>query len=212
MEKPEAWGSGCRLQQRDLELVQWINGFGFAEIGQIAGKWGVSYSTAQIWLAKLVKAGLLARERVLFGGAYAMRPTAAGVRLAGDGLGRIKRIGLGTYPHDRAVVSLAVRLEKETHGVYEPERRLRRRLGKSGAGNPGHVPDGLLRLPGANKPIAIEVELSAKPRQRLREIVCDYRKTFDYSEVHYYCGKESLAARVRCEAKGDPLFKVEVLE
>jgi len=199
------------IQGRDRELLLWINGFGFVELVSVAGRWGVVYETARARVRKLVDAGLLARERVLFGGAMVLKVTTEGIEVAGDDLGPVKGVRLGTLEHDLAVVRLAVRLERETGGVFEPERRLRRRLGLAGVGVPGHVPDGLLRPPGAEKPIAVEVELSAKPKARLRQIIDQYRTSFDYSGVWYFVGGENIKRQVEDIAGGDSFFRVEML-
>lgn len=56
-----------RFQQRDIEILKWVNGFGFASAAQISGFMRVVETTAYIRLKKLVSAGYLTRERILHG-------------------------------------------------------------------------------------------------------------------------------------------------
>ena len=199
-----------RVQDRDLDLVGWVNGFGFVDVEAVCLLWGVSYEAARRRLAKLVGAGLFEAERSMLDGRKVFWPTREGVELAGDELGPIKGVRWVTSGHDLAIVALAVRLERETGGRFEAERRLRRRQGLSGVGVPGHVPDGVLHIEG-KRPVAVEVEFSTKPKRRLKEIIDGYRRNFEYSEVHYFAGSKSILDRLNESFQGDSLFKAELL-
>lgn len=201
-----------KVQERDLELVRWVNGFGFVEVESVSLFWGVSYDVARARLAKLVKGGLLVSERGLTTGKLVFWPSGEGLELAGDEMRAVKAIRWATAGHDLAVQRLSVRLERETGGRFEPERRLRRRRGMQGVGVVGHVPDGVLHLE-AGKPVAIEVEFAVKPKARLRGIFEGYRRSFDYSAVWWFPGSEAVRARLVEAAGDDGLFVVkEVLQ
>ena len=152
-----------RVQDRDLRLIRWLNGFGYAGIEEVADWFGVVSVTALIRLNKLVESGLLQRDKVILGGKYYYRPTKLGLQLAGDEMRAVRHIGLGSFLHSLEVVRLATRLERQyANSRFEPERRVRRARGLDGEGvGAGHMPDGLLWLPGADKAIASDSPLRA---------------------------------------------------
>lgn len=125
----------------------------------------------------------------------------------------VRHIGLGSFLHSLEVVRLATRLERQyANSRFEPERRLRRARGLVGRVlGAGHMPDGLLWLPGADKAIAVEVELSAKARSRLKKIIDRYRYSMDYDGVWYFVRDQRLADRVRAAGGTGSLFRIEVL-
>ena len=158
-----------KVQERDLELVRWVNGFGFVEVESVSLFWGVSYDVARARLAKLVKGGLLVSERGLTTGKLVFWPSGEGLELAGDEMRAVKAIRWATAGHDLAVQRLSVRLERETGGRFEPERRLRRRRGMQGVGVVGHVPDGVLHLEAEEARKAEEARREQEEGQRLQE-------------------------------------------
>lgn len=77
-----------RVQNRDLRLIRWLNGFGYAGIEEVADWFGVVSVTALIRLNKLVESGLLQRDKVILGGKYYYRPAMRCVQFVISGLAR----------------------------------------------------------------------------------------------------------------------------
>ncbi len=184
-----------RLTQRDLELMRWINGFGFLEVGQIAEKFSMSPVTAYARLRKLVTHAYLTHDRVLHGKPGAYRVTAEGTAVAGDVLSPLKKVSLATYDHDMKVAEVSLALGARFQGEFIPERRLRREVGIRGVGHRGHVSDGVFYHDG--KRIAIEVELSLKGKRRREKIYRHYLKQFDFQGVWYFCGNKEIERKMQ---------------
>lgn len=199
-----------RFQQRDIEILKWINSFGFANAAQISGFMQVVETTAYIRLKKLVTAGYLTRERILHGQARIHRVTKKGVLASGDELLPLSGISLATFRHDMMLVDLALKLEKQTGGQFLPDRRIRHNEGLSGVGQLGHIPDGYLYI-GDDKPIAIELELTVKSRVRLQNIVNEYGGNLGVKEVWYFTGQPDVARAIEKAANGYSFIKIRNL-
>ena len=120
-------------------------------------------------------------------------------------LGYIK---LGTFRHDYKLIDLALMLEKETGGIFTPDRRIRHNEGLSGVGQLGHIPDGYLHI-GDDKPIAIELELSVKSRARINHIIRDYGGNLGVKEVWYYTDNLDVVRAIAKAADGYSFIKVK---
>lgn len=183
-----------QVTARDIDMLRWINGHGFATIRQISRWMGVSYRTGQRRVQRLTEAGLLRhewlmrRERIYW-------PTKRGISLCDDELPTLGHIAVGTYNHTIQLIDLANFLVAETDGHFVPERRLRQNRGLIGVGVRGHVSDGHLLLP-ARKPIAIELELSTKGQRRLTQIMRQYTADLSICEVWYFAGSKTLRRRL----------------
>ena len=196
------------FQNRDIEILRWVNGFGFASADQICKWMGVGATAGYVRVKKLVDGGYLARERILHGQARIHKVTKKGIIASGDAVLPVGQIHLGTYRHDYALVDLGLMLEKETGGAFVPERRIRHDEGLSGVGKLGHIPDGYLQLEG-QKPIAIELELSVKSRARINSIIKDYGGDLSVSEVWYYTDRTDVMRAIESAAKGCSFIKVK---
>jgi hypothetical protein len=196
------------FQNRDIEILQWVNGFGFASADQICKWMGVGTTAGYVRVKKLVDGGYLERKRILHGQARIHKVTRKGIIASGDALVQMGQIHLGTYRHDFALVDLALMLERETGGAFKPERRIRHDEGLSGVGQIGHIPDGYLQLDG-QKPIAIELELSVKSRARLNSIIEEYGGNLSVEEVWYYTDQSDVARALESAAKGYSFIKVK---
>lgn len=195
------------FQDRDAEILKWVNSFGFASVEQIRGYMKVGDTAAYVRIKKLVDNGYLVRERILHGQARIHKVTKKGTVASGDDLLPLGDISLGTFRHDLALVDLALRLEQQTGGVFVPDRRIRHNEGLSGVGQLGHIPDGHLYI-GDGKPIAIELELSVKSRVRIESIVNGYGGNLDVKEVWYFTGQSDVARAIEKAADGYSFIKV----
>ncbi len=201
---------GMIFQERDSELLRWVNGFGFASAEQIKGWMGVGNTAAYVRVKKLVEAGYMSRERILHGQARIHKVTKKGVLAGGDSIWPVGQINLGTFRHDFKLVDLALQLEKETGGSFKPDRRIRHDEGLSGVGQLGHIADGYLTI-GEEKPIAVELELSVKSRARINSIIEDYGGNLDVSEVWYFTDQSEVARAIEKAAKGYSFIKIKKL-
>lgn len=174
-----------KFQQRDGEILKWVNGFGFATADQIQKFMNVGPTAAYVRIKKLVEAEYLERERILHGQSRIHKVTKKGTLASGDHILPVREIRLGTFKHDLVLVDLGLQLQEETNGQFIPQRQIRHDEGLSGVGQFGHIPDGYLIID-EDKPIAIELELSVKSRSRLNSIIQDYSSDLGVKEVWYY--------------------------
>ena len=200
-----------RLQQRDIEVMQKINGFGFATIEQIKAFMQVGNTAAYVRVKKLVDHGYLQRQRILHGDARIHSLTEKGRMACSDVLPPCGEIRLGTFKHDLALVDLAIRLEQQNGGYFIPPRRIRHNEGLSGVGQIGHIPDGYLHVD-EDKPIAIELELSIKSHIRLRSIIEGYGGDLSVKEVWYFTSQADVARAIEKVAKGYSFIKLFMQE
>lgn len=182
-----------RLQERDLELLRWINGFGWINVEMLMRKWEVSATAAGRRLMLLHHHGLLNRQTIAVGFGLIYWPTRTATGLVDDDMLPLKQISLRDLYHSYRTLAVAIRLEKQG-GTFEPERRLRRKMNqkKSGLGVTGHVPDGLLWLDDRELPVAIEVELSLKNKRKIQRICKEYMYSNEYDSVRYYTDKQTV--------------------
>lgn len=195
------------LQKRDIDILRWINGFGFASVKQIQGFMQVGTTAAHVRVKKLVDEGYLKKDRVLHGQAKVHKLTSKGRTICEDALYHLTDINLGTFRHDHLLIDLANYLEKKTGGNFIPPRRIRHNEGLSGVGQIGHIPDGYLVV-GDEKPVAIELELSVKAYARIKNIIHNYGGDLSVREVWYYTDRQDVAKAVGKVASGYPFIKI----
>ena len=113
------------LQERDVAILRWVNGFGFASAEQIKSFMKVGQTAAYVRIKKLVNEGYFTRERILHGQARIHKVTRKGVRASSDALLPLKYVNLGTFRHDMKLIDLALWLQAQTGGSFHPDRRIR---------------------------------------------------------------------------------------
>jgi len=86
---------GMQLTERDTEILQFINSFGFCEIPQIESRFEVTKRRSYQILERLITAGLVKHERVLHGKHGIYRLTAKGASYTD--LPASSRITMNTY-------------------------------------------------------------------------------------------------------------------
>ena len=127
------------FQDRDIDILRWVNGFGFASAEHIRQFMEVGKTAAYVRIKKLVDGGYLTRNRILHGQARIHKVTRKGVKATGDNVLPLKYVNLGTFRHDYKLVDLSLHLEAQTGGKFIPERCIRHDEGLSGVGQLGHI-------------------------------------------------------------------------
>ena len=200
-----------RLTERDRRLFQWINGHGFVTAQQAATWMDVGYRVGSRRINRLVNAGYLQRKRFQHAAPRVHWLTQQGWEASGDHLFAPKTINRVTYFHDTMLVDLSQMLVAETGGTFVPERRLRANLLARGRRTRSHLPDGLLYL-NDQKPIAVELECSAKAADRLRKIVTDYVVNTKLQEVWYFVTNSDVRRLIERTTKPYSGFKIRMWE
>lgn len=207
-----------RITERDDAIVRFVGTQVAVEAAQLVEWTGMDRSNLQRRLAQLVRRGLLAHERYLYGrpGVYSATPDGlarAGLELAPA------RMNLSQYDHALGLVWLHIDLEREfgPSGIVT-ERVLRlseqraaegaRQLGESyqpryaatliaGSGRL-HFPDLAVEVGGPRGGLlCVELELTPKTLARRREIVAGYRASTHIEQVRYYAPPDQLRALER---------------
>ena len=181
------------LQERDIEILRWVNGCGFVTVNQVKRWMGVGETAGYVRVRKLVDGGYLKRKRVFHNQERIHWISNQAQNLIQDDVKNPKRVNISTYHHDLLLVDLGLYLEKTNEGNFIPERRVRNlNVTESVIGKKGRIPDGVLIQQNNQKPIAIELELSLKSKDRLRKIINDYMVNFNYSAVWYFTNNQAV--------------------
>jgi hypothetical protein len=180
---------GMQLTERDVRILHFINDFGFCEMPQLERMFGLTKRRSYQIIQRLIAAGLVKHERVFHGrhGIYRLSKKGADH----TDLPALSRISLAHYNHSLAVLDVYLHLHKShPEAEWLSERHLIHEKYFDGVGKHGHLPDGILLLPGDGKKeqkIAVEVELRLKGKMRIEKILKWYSSQFDFAEVWYYC-------------------------
>lgn len=151
----------------------------------------------------MIEADLLARIDLALFNVKPIVATQLGCTLANDDLAPLAGIRVATWEHDRSLVELAHILEQKLSGRFEPSRRIRHRLPHL-----KHLPDGYIWIPGKDRPVALEHELTAKSPARIGKIIDGYRADLSIRGVLYVAGSPSICRLIQRFTNGDPLFRV----
>jgi len=159
---------GMQLTERDVKILQFINDFGFCEMPQIEKLFGLVKPRSYQIMQRLVAAGLVKHERVFHGRHGIYRLTKKGA--SHTDLPALARITLANYNHSLAVLDVYLYLQaKHPDAEWLSERHLIHEKYFDGVGKRGHLPDGIMLMPGSDEKeqkIAIEVELRSKAKAR----------------------------------------------
>ena len=201
--------SGFKLTTRDIEILQFVNEFGFCEMPHLDARFGLCKPRNYQVVGRLVKAGLLRHERVFYGRHGIYRLTPRGAKLTD--LPALAKIPMGNYSHCISLIEVYLKLrELYPEADWVSERHLMHDKHFDGVGKRGHVPDGILVF-ADGKQVAIEVELTLKGRQRLESILKSYGAAFGFSAVWYYAPKK-IAGSIGLLAAKMAFIKIHTLE
>jgi hypothetical protein len=183
---------------RDRELVGFVGRHGVVTIPQVMDALAVGRASAYRRVAHCIDRGLLERLELLRREPSLLRATRRGLRFAGLGM-PVAVVAAPSVDHWLRCASTALVLARDPdvdRVISERELILAERI----EGRPiasakiGELPDGRPRLHRPDLAIvsgdrltAIEVELTPKSSQRLREIIRGWRRASWVDEVHYHC-------------------------
>jgi DNA-binding PadR family transcriptional regulator len=193
------------LQDRDLEILKFINKFGYVGLDHIRELYNFSQSRVYQILGRLIKNDYIDKKRVIADQASIYWLKTKGADLLETN--RINKVSLQNIEHNLIVLNVYLELMKQNSTLeIKSDRELRQ--GK-GFGYTGHIPDLEIQTEEQNgkKNIAIEIEISRKDRKRLKSIVSTMEHGSKYLEVHYYCLGSSINL-VREVTEFKPMFKV----
>ena len=154
----------------------------------------MSDSRTRAIVARWQRAGLVESRRFFAGQPNVVWPTRAGVQLVRPGW-RARPPTLALLAHHHAVSRVRLAIERRGHGRDWVCERI---LYKERATPDAHVADGLYRS--SRGPLtAVEVELTLKAADRLRDIVRDL--TLDHEAVLYVVGDATIGRAVDAAAR-----------
>jgi len=184
-----------KITARDIEILKFINEFGFCEIIHIERKFNLKKPRCYQILQRLTEANLIKHERVFHAKHGAFYLTRQGATYSN--LPAIKNIPKDNYQHQLTVLDIYFQLTKQfANSSWLSERYIKREKSTYCVGKKiRHLCDGVLILPD-DKQIAIEVELTMKTKERLEDIIFSYVLHKRIKEVWYYCSPE-IIERVR---------------
>lgn len=200
---------GIQLTARDVEIMKFINDFGFVEMPQIEKRFSIKFYLVYRLLRRFISAGLMNYRKVFHSrhGVYYL--TTKGAQLTD--LPAIDKIPIGSYEHQLILTNVCIKLQQQyPDAILLSERRLKYDKFFNGVGNRGHIADGMIVL-SDGKQIAIEVELSVKGKNRIEKILKEYGAQFSIKEVWYYCPAPVMSI-LRVAAEKKPFIKVHDLD
>ncbi|MBW3614418.1 MAG: hypothetical protein KY439_03800 [Actinobacteria bacterium] len=186
-------GVGVQITDRDIDVVGWIGDQYAVRLDVIrwllGGATPLSESRTRAVVARWQRAGLVESRRFFAGQPAFVWPTRGGLRLVRPGW-RHRRPTVALLAHHHAVAQVRLHIESRGQGTdWVCERTLYRQRLAPGA----HVADGT--FVSRRGPItAVEVELTVKGADRLRDIVRDL--TLDHEAVLYVVGDAGVARAV----------------
>ena len=169
--------SEIRLLDRDKKILREIDRWRVCQgrhIKQLAGFSGQRACDRR--LRKLIQAGYIAREKILYGVAGIYRLTSKGAKIEGLGSGK-RKIRIEQIRHDITVLDTAIYFRKKHEIQYsdiQTEIQLHR---QDGFGIRKHRPDFIYEK--NNKITCVEIELSLKAKNRFIDIMKDNFLAYD---------------------------------
>ncbi len=179
-----------KLIQRDLEIMRFINEFGFCEITQIEKRFGLKKPRSYQIMQRLVNEKLVIHKKIFHGrnGIFYLSKQGA----THTDLPAIINVPIAVYDHQLAIIELFFKLRHQyPEAEWISERKMKHDKFSKGIGKIIHIADGMLLFPD-NTQIAIEVELTMKSKHRLEQIFKAYVGQFDIKEVWYFCSEDVL--------------------
>lgn len=193
----ESKPAGVQLTERDVDTIGWLADQYAVRTDVIRWLLGngapLSDSRTRAIVARWQRAGIVDSRRFFAGAPQVVWPTRTGMALVRPGW-RAKPPTLSLLAHHHAVSQVRLAIERRGQGSSWVCERV---LYKERSTPDAHVPDGRFRS--ARGPVtAVEVELTLKAADRLRDIVRDL--TLDHEAVLYVVGDATIGRAVTAAA------------
>jgi hypothetical protein len=178
-----------QLTVRDIEILKFINEFGFCEMPQIEKRFSMKKPRCYQVMKRLIDGGFVAHQRVFHGRHGIFFLSRQGSTYTD--WPPIRSIPKDNYIHQLTIIEVYFRLmQQHPDATWISERRINREKFRYTVGRRiDHLADGILVLPD-DKEIAIEVELTMKSKKRLDDILWGYVLHKHIKEVWYYCSPD----------------------
>jgi hypothetical protein len=186
--KVEGSRKRVKVTEREIQILRFINEFGFCSIQQIMKFSGRKKTRCYESMMVLNRLGLVKHKRIIYGVSGVYYVTQKGAEFTD--LIPLHKISLGIYEHQLSIVDVYLKLKEQLPEFkWLSERRLLSDKYMEGLGRRGHLPDGILVFPDG-KQIAIEIEITMKAKRRLEGILKGYSAQFALEEVWYFCAPD----------------------
>ena len=194
-------GKRHEVTERDIEIVRWLGRHRVATAEQVMRRFEMHRTKTYDRLRVLVAAGLVRHEEGIRSRRLYLA-TIPGQSVAGLDLPRAT-VSASSIAHDLAVVDAAIELERHQTIRVLSEREIRRAgssanpyhlrvAGYGSSGKRGAWPDLVVEQLAGDNIDAVEIELSLKARDRLREKLLAYSVS-RYRKVIYLTGHRSVS-------------------
>ena len=127
------------LTTNDLEILKWVNSFGFTELKHIIKKFPQEERVLSIKLKQLVETEYLIFEKIFHAKPGVYRTSKKGAKISNHHLKAVNKINLATYHHNLQLVDLSFFLEEKYQGTFISEREIRHLKGLKGVGQKGQI-------------------------------------------------------------------------
>jgi len=201
--------SKMKLTERDIEILRFINEFGFCEILQIEKRFAMKKPRCYQVMQRLVKEGLVIHQRIFHGRHGMFQLSRQGAKFTD--LPPMSKIPIGYYEHQLLAIEVYLKCRQlYPEAAWISERILQKEKFCDGVGKRGHLSDGMLVFPDGQQ-IAIEIELTKKGANRRLRILKGYGAQFSISEVWYYCNSKLIDA-LRTVTEKMPFIKIHDIQ
>ncbi len=197
-----------QITERDKQMIIFIARHKFVTAKQVSRYMEMGLKAAYRRLKKMVDNFYLNHERLFLGKPGIYLATKKGIEVSESHVGAQKNVPLGTYFHDLEVNDMAIKYHLEGYEIItEKEIIAKVRKGIGQIGKQERIPDIILQN-GSGKPIAVELEIAPKDKNRIKKIVNYYIRQRKYDQVWIYCQKESVFEKYQEFARNIEHIKV----
>jgi predicted transcriptional regulator len=193
-----------QLTARDLDILRFINDFGFCEMPHINQRFGLKHPRNYQIMGRLIHSELVKCDAIFYRRHRMFRLTGKGAKYTD--LPALHRVALGNFKHNLSLIEVYLKLRAlYSEATWISERALKHDKYFKGVGQHGHVSDGILLL--NDRQVAIEVELTSKGKNRWEKILNAYSAELSINEVWYYA-TQAVSQSLCALASKMPFIKV----
>lgn len=196
------------LKLRDLDILNFISHFGYVLERHIAILCNLSLVQTRRVISSLVKDDYVVSTKVLAGSDNYVFLTASSSKMLEVKL--VNRVNLNTLFHDALLVDLYFFLINDDQidiELIRTDKQLRKEFGIFNINSQQRVPDLLI-----DDKIAIELELSEKPKTKLQQIINTYIIDDNIKLVCYFLQSSSLLNKISALTLDNPKFRFYLFE